>query len=168
MRRVVLLLAVTLAATGGARAQTQQARIAPTCSGAEYRQFDFWIGEWRVKTASGRAIGSNRVTPVVGGCALREEWQGTGGNDGTSLNFYDPVARVWRQSWVDDGGQPLELRGGMRAGRMVLESNAGRMMQRITWIPFSHDSVRQIWQQSSDGGRRWRTVFDGIYMRVYP
>ena len=168
MRRVVLLLAATLGAASAARAQTQQARIAATCSAAEYRQFDFWIGEWRVKNPSGQAVGSNRVTAILGGCALREEWQGTGGSDGTSLNFYDPVARVWRQTWVDNGGQPLDLRGGMRAGRMVLETTSGRMIQRITWTPFSRDSLRQLWQQSSDGGRRWRTVFDGIYMRVYP
>lgn len=162
--RLAVLLAATLCAATAAAAQTQQAP--GICAGAAYRQFDFWIGEWRVRNPSGQAVGSNRISSILGGCALREEWRGTSGSDGTSLNFYDPAARVWRQTWVDNGGQPLDLRGGLRAGRMVLETGSGTMMQRITWTPFGRDSVRQLWQQSSDGGRRWRTVFDGMYVRV--
>ena len=43
------------------------AALAEPCSGAEYRQFDFWLGEWEVESGGKRA-GTNRITRVQGGC----------------------------------------------------------------------------------------------------
>ena len=60
------------------------------CEAAEYRQFDFWIGDWAV-TSGGEAAGTNSIQPVHGGCALEENWQGSGegGISGSSFNIYD-------------------------------------------------------------------------------
>lgn len=48
MKTFVAASAVLLAA-GAAHA----AAPPPDCSGAEYRQFDFWIGEFEVRSADG-------------------------------------------------------------------------------------------------------------------
>ena len=38
-------------------------------------------------------------------------------------------------------------------------------VERIAWTPDADGSVRQHWQQSTDDGASWATVFDGIYRR---
>ncbi len=68
-RSVLAILALALVA-GGTAAQQQPER----CSGDEYRQFDFWIGDWEVADADGNAQGSNKIESILGGCVLRESW----------------------------------------------------------------------------------------------
>ncbi len=80
------------------------------CSSAEYRQFDFWLGEWDV-AEKGKPAGVNRITAILGGCAVREEWKGASGLTGTSLNMWDSGKRRWTQTWVDDKGNVLLLLG---------------------------------------------------------
>ena len=43
---------------------------AKPCTAAENRQFDFWIGDWDVTTPNGKAAGTNRINPILGGCVL--------------------------------------------------------------------------------------------------
>jgi hypothetical protein len=140
------------------------------CDGPEHRQFDFWIGEWSVTSPAGKAAGRNRITPILGGCALREEWTGASGTHGTSLNAWDATSKKWRQTWVDDSGMVLLLSGGVQSGSMVLQGDvpgdAGRpARQRITWTPRPDGAVRQHWESSADGGRTWKTEFDGTYRK---
>jgi hypothetical protein len=139
------------------------------CTAPAYRQFDFWLGDWNVTRPDGRTAGSSRITRILGGCAIREEWTGASGSSGTSLNVYDADADRWRQTWVDDRGGVLLLTGGIRDGKMVLEGQTpapgGKSVrQRITWAPASGGRVRQYWDSSSDGGKTWKTEFDGIYV----
>ncbi len=140
------------------------------CAAPEYRQFDFWLGEWNVTNPAGKVAGESRITRILGGCAVREEWTGAGGLTGTSLNMYDSARRRWHQTWVDDKGNVLLLEGAFRGGRMVLEGDApaesGTLArQRITWSPLSGNRVRQLWESSADSGKTWKTEFDGIYAK---
>jgi len=135
------------------------------CASPEHRQFDFWIGEWEVTRPDGKVAGRNRITPILGGCALREEWAGAGGNQGTSLNAWDPEARRWRQTWVDQSGTVLLLAGGIDGSKMVMESGSGPARQRITWTPMADGRVRQLWDSSTDGGTTWKVEFDGTYTK---
>lgn len=143
-----------------------------SCSALEYRQFDFWIGEWDV-SADGQAAGTNSVGPVHGGCALHESWQGTGENgiSGGSYNIYDRASGRWHQTWVDAAGTLLQLDGGMVDGSMVLSGSgpardgAGLTLHRITWTPNEDGSVRQLWQASQDDGDSWSVLFDGLYAK---
>lgn len=137
------------------------------CSSREHRQFDFWLGDWDVG-AAGTAAGTNRISEILGGCALREEWKGAGGLTGTSLNMWDAAERKWRQTWVDSQGSVLLLSGGRRADSMVLEGESpggkgGMVKNRISWSPLPAGHVRQLWETSADGGKTWQAVFDGDY-----
>lgn len=142
------------------------------CDAPEQRQFDFWIGHWDVFGADGKAAGENLIEPIAGGCALLESWRGAGGFSGKSLNSWDRHARRWRQHWVDSGGGLLRLEGALEGHRMVLAGQGPHPRQpdttvhdRITWTPSDDGSVRQHWERSEDGGRSWKTVFDGRYVK---
>ena len=124
------------------------------CATPQHRQFDFWLGDWDVTKPDGKAAGHNRITVILGGCALREEWTGASGTHGTSLNMFDAGARKWRQTWVDDGGTVLLLTGEFKGGKMVLEgdSPAGR---RRDGAPAHHlDAAGRRTACVSSGSRR--------------
>lgn len=176
MRLPVTALALSLAAGAVPSPVSSQAPAgasrAAACSRPEHRQFDFWIGEWDVTLPDGRPAGTNRIGAIHGGCALREEWSGASGSSGTSLNAYDPVGGRWHQTWVDNGGLLLRLEGGMKGEAMELEgatvgADGIRTLQRIRWTPLGGTParVRQLWEASTDGGRTWTVVFDGMYRR---
>ena len=81
----------------------------------------------------------------------------------------DNPSGKWRQLWVDKDGSSLDLRGGLKDGSMVLEGETpapkGAQKERITWTPRADGSVRQVWEQSADGGKTWTVAFDGIYTK---
>ncbi len=165
---LAMVLAMAVGDAGAATDPPAQATPTPKpCSTAEHRQFDFWLGDWNVTTPDGKAAGSNRITLILGGCALREEWTGASGSTGTSLNAFDATARRWRQTWVDDKGGVLLLVGEFQDGKMVLmgeHPEAGKSVrERIAWSPLSGGRVRQLWDSSKDGGKTWQTQFDGTY-----
>jgi hypothetical protein len=153
---------------------SEDARAAPPCSAPAHRQFDFWAGEWEVRDPEGAVVGRNRITHLFGGCALREEWEGASGFQGTSLNVHDAARGGWHQTWVDAAGSLLLLDGGLRDGTMVLEGTAPareapgqQTRHRISWslLDGDPDRLRQRWEASADGAT-WETVFDGRYSRV--
>jgi hypothetical protein len=138
----------------------------PACQAAEHRQFDFWLGEWEVFLANGTKAGDSRIESIAGGCALLENWTGSRGFSGKSLNMYDRADQRWHQSWVDSSGARLDLAGVFADRRMVLSSAApAGPIQRIAWSVNDDGSVRQLWESSSDNGKTWTVQFDGKYVR---
>ena len=145
---------------------------ASPCSSVESSQFDFWIGEWDVRDASGQMAGRSRVSKILGGCVIFEEWTGLGegrGFDGKSFSSYRPSEAGWRQTWVDSSGKHVDLRGGSpRAGFMSLNGevirSGRRLLTRLSWTAEA-DGVRQIFESSDDAGATWKTVFELRYAR---
>ena len=172
--RVINLVAVgALAATSVLAAQNSATAPAapPACASAEHRQFDFWIGDWNVKRRTdGRLAGRNVITREHGGCVIHEQYTAVGAYTGSSLNIYDASRKRWHQTWVDNGGLLLELNGEFRDGKMVLRGetldSTGRVTQsRVIWTPSADGTLRQLWEQSTDGGATWTVAFDGIYSK---
>lgn len=162
-----LLSTLAPAALGAQQPPAQPAP--PACSGPEYRQFDFWLGEWEVKLPNGKVAGTNSIKSILGGCALQESWQGSGNINGHSYNIYDATAKSWHQTWVDNAGSLLDLNGGLQDGKMVLSGDSKdekgtTVKNRITWTRIDADHVRQLWETSSDG-KTWAVSFDGMYTR---
>ncbi|RTE86450.1 MULTISPECIES: hypothetical protein [Gammaproteobacteria] len=139
------------------------------CSGSEYQQFDFWVGEWNVYNTAGDKVGINAITKTFDGCALHEQYQNMRDYRGASYNIYDATREVWHQTWVDNGGLLLVLEGGVIDGKMVLsgetQNTDGKVLkQRISWELLNDGRVRQLWetrQQDED----WTVAFDGYYER---
>jgi hypothetical protein len=172
IKALVAALAALSLAHAAAQAPLPQAPKSAPCGAAEHRQFDFWLGEWDVTNPAGRLVGHNRIESAHAGCALIEHWTGAGGVTGTSLNVYDRDRRQWHQTWVDSGGDLLQLDGGIAGGAMVLAGEASdpktpakSASQRITWTPQPDGRVRQLWESSTDAGKTWTVIFDGIYAR---
>ena len=120
----------------------------------------------------GKQAGENLIEPILGGCVLRESWQGRGGFAGTSLNAYDAAGKRWHQTWLDNQGGRLDLAGGLEGRAMVLASSEPHpdkpgvtLRQRISWSLQDDASVRQLWETSEDGGKTWSIAFDGRYVR---
>jgi hypothetical protein len=140
------------------------------CATADHRAFDFWVGEWEVtnqRPRPGQAPppSKSRISRILSGCAVLEEYETPSGYAGKSLNFYDAAAQAWHQVWIDTGGAPLFLRGGIKGTSMVLqdEGGAAAAINRITWTPLAGGRVRQHWETSKDGGKTFATAFDGLY-----
>ena len=167
MRRYIVLNSLVLGACLIAGAG--RPALAAPCEAPEYRQFDFWVGEWDVHGAAGKMAGSNHIEREYGGCVLHERYTTPGGYIGESLNTWDAGRGVWHQTWVDNAGTLLLLEGGLRDGNMVLEgrtigADGQAKRHRITWTPNPDGSVRQLWE-STDAAGAWMTVFDGLYTR---
>lgn len=166
--RIPALLLFTAIAMSAEEVTAQQNTPSP-CTGPEFHQFDFWVGSWEV-TAQDKVVGQNEIVPFAGGCALLENWTAANGSGGKSINAWRPAEKRWTQHWVGAGGVVLDLSGGMVDGRMVLSGSVrqtprGPVLDRITWTPVSPDTVRQVWEISTDSGTTWRGIFDGTYTR---
>jgi hypothetical protein len=162
-----------------ARFQSVIAKLSP-CGAPQYRQFDFWLGEWEVRTATGQLLGHNRITSRHGGCVVSEEWEGAAGGSGSSFNFYDQPTKQWHQFWVDASGtnwlssdkqgNPATLRGGILEGAMVLTSDPDTLpaigLTRLTLRSLPDGRVRQTFEGSTDGGKTWTVSFDGFYKKT--
>jgi hypothetical protein len=167
MRRA-LSLAILLPLVTTCVADAQQPRP-DACASAQHREFDFWVGEWEVTDSAGRTVyGTNHVNREEASCLVHENWTGSRGGTGQSLNFYNPMKARWEQVWVGSDGLVLQITGGLHGTSMVLEGEAlgqdGKpAKQRATWTPQSDGRVRQFWEQSADGGTTWTVAFDGWY-----
>ncbi len=172
-------IAACLVALGLALLGAEFAAAAPTglteagCTGAEYRQFDFFLGDWDTfdLAAPSVRVARNRVTPMLDGCALREVYEQGDGLRGESFSLYDAARGVWHQSWVTNRGELLLLDGRFTDGRMTFSARqattAGATLVRAVWWP-EGDSVREKAERSTDDGKTWTLLFDIIFRRHRP
>ncbi len=72
-----------------------------------YRDFDFWIGNWDVyKTGTDELTGKSVIEPVNDGMAIRETYTAPqSGYKGTSLNNFNKQSGKWEQYWTDNTGR---------------------------------------------------------------
>jgi len=146
--------------------------LAP-CSTAAHRQFDFWLGQWEI-TEAGAPAGTNVVEPLLGGCAIRENYlDPDGGSVGTSLNSYDEDTKQWRQTWVADYGTDYRLAGGLDAsGTMVLTGerinalNGRLLLDTWKWTPVDGNTMVQTGRITVPATGRDEQFWNGEYHRV--
>jgi hypothetical protein len=145
----------------------------PTCEGAEYAAFDFWVGEWDVYPTGGdKQVATSKIEKLYNGCALRENWMPLKGGDGGSLNGYDPRTKRWHQTWIGSTPGPVQFVGGPSDGKMILSGvwpGSGPKGEdgttRMTYSRLEDGAVRQHGEFSADGRNGWQTTFDLTYRR---
>jgi len=136
-----------------------------------FRAFDFWIGEWDVHVAGGQFAGSNRIESAESGCMLIENWTGSTGTTGMSVNYLDRATDEWVQVWNSESGAQIYIRGGMTDDGMLLVGhihyvgNGTTAPFRGLWTPLPDGRVRQFFEQSNDDGETWTPWFEGFYTR---
>jgi len=163
------LLTLTLLGMLGATPGMGQAPKPAACATTEYRQFDFWLGDWDSYDTGkpDRSVARLRVELILDGCVLREVYEGKNGLLGQSFSMFDASRKLWHQSWVTNRGQLLQLDGAMQGDRMVLSGpyplpNGKVGLIRGIWY-LVHDGVRETAETSEDGGKTWHPLFDLVF-----
>lgn len=138
-------------------------------------QFDFWLGDWDLKISTRtdpkkqdwtHSTGRNRIEKILDGKVVQENFVGPG-LTGKSWSVFDPKARRWRQTWVDDTGGYIVLEGEFRDGQMTLTTlpQQGQRPKRMVFSKLMPDSFQWDWEvQMLDG--EWAATFICEYTRA--
>ncbi|XVJ67020.1 MAG: hypothetical protein HEQ40_12940 [Lacibacter sp.] len=147
------------------------------CSQPEFRQFDFWVGEWEAFGVKGSKAGDSKISLILDSCVILEEWISASSQQGItysgkSFNSFNAATKQWQQTWTDNTGNTTEfLRGEGSDGKIVYYADKvtdpkGKIfMRRLTFTKLSDDKVRQLGERSDDGGTTWATEYDLEYRR---
>lgn len=148
-----------------------EANAHPCAHDPEARRLDFWVGDWRV-TMGGVLAGTSHVEKLLNECVVYENWTGSNGYVGKSFNVYDRKGQRWQQTWVDGLGRITEYHGEWKDGALrylvqgiVPPGRKQPVDQRMTFFPLDDGRVRQLIEQSADGGQTWNVSFDGYYAK---
>jgi NIPSNAP len=158
------------------------------------RDFDFWMGSWKVhnRRLRERLKGStnwdefgstSEARPLLGGVGNEDVFRTdfAGGFTGMSFRFFDKATGLWSIHWADsrfgtlDSGVVGSFKGdvGVFEGSDTFEGRSIRV--RYTWSRVTTPKPR--WEQafSEDGGKTWETNWvmdmtrnDAIGSREYP
>src|SRR5262245_54162559 len=143
---------------------------------AGVRDFDFWMGAWKVRNRRlrERLAGSTtwdefdaRVVarPLLGGVGNEDVYRTdfAGGFTGMSFRFFDKASRRWSIYWADSRRGTLDppVVGGFSRDVGIFEGDdsfEGRAIRvRFTWSRVTTGSPRWAQAFSEDGGKTWET-----------
>jgi len=170
---ILATLCISLPAAAVQIASAAQSAKAAPCVSLVYRQFDFWIGDWDAFDIdnANKVAARARVTRILGGCVLLEDYQGADGHFGQSFTIYDSSRNRWHQTWVTNQGTLLTIEGGLEDGKMVLRG-ADRIKGKTRQVRGVWKSVPEGVQEtaviSTDGGKTWTQWFDLIFRNHKP
>jgi hypothetical protein len=155
-----------------ALAKTAQLAAEP-CKDAQanpqYRQLDFWVGEWDVFSGK-QKVGESSVQLILKDCVVFENWRDLQGGTGKSFNKYNSVTHQWEQFWVADNGATNYFKGSLVDGEMryVFETptrSGGTLVRHLTFSKLPDGRVRQLSEASTDAGKTWITEYDFAYAK---
>ena len=143
------------------------------CNTPAHHRLDFWFGTWTVVTGEAQQqVGTDTIVSILNGCGVIENWRAFSGGEGKSLFYFHDGEKIWKQVWLTDSQRLKEQRliaesdGAVRFLGEIRRDDGSIVLDRTTLIPLSKNRVRQVIQQSVDGGETWQTGFDAMYIRV--
>ena len=154
---------------------TVQRNEKPCVYAAESRQFDFWIGEWRVVQTGTDApqVGTSRIELVHNSCVILENWTSARSPyAGQSFNIYNTDLKRWEQYWVDNAGGTIFFHGNLDGQVMhywtddIPQADGKTLRRHLQFFNLDPNTVRQFSQGSNDGGKTWFVVYDFTYHRI--
>jgi hypothetical protein len=135
----------------------------------QYRQFDFWVGDWDV-FAGNVQTGTSHVERILGDCVIYENWTDRFGSQGKSFNKYNQSLKRWEQYWVDENGATSFFYGNIEGKDLVylsdvVQPDGSKAVRKLTFFDQGPEKVRQFSQLSTDSGKTWTTEYDFTYVR---
>lgn len=152
-----------------AEAVTAARNAAHPCQNApEFRQFDYWLGEWDVES-NGQKIARSSIQLILDDCVIFENYY-AGPYSGKSFSLYMPSTKTWQQYYTDTRAYVSLWDGKLENGNLRMLSKqtnaAGQVtLSRMTYIKEGPDKVRQLIETSTDDGKTWTPGYDGLYTR---
>ena len=148
----------------------------PPCSYPEAKQFDFWLGDWKVEWVDKDGIkgeGTNNIKKIFDGCVIEENFNGNPGTPliGKSLSVFIPKLKIWKQTWVDNFGSYLDFIGEFTGDKMILSrelpnNENKKILQRMVFYNIRKDSLDWNWERSLDEGKNWELLWKIHYTRI--
>ena len=147
------------------------------CSQPEFRQFDFWIGEWEAFAKNGKKAGDSKISQILDSCIILEEWTSASLFNGLryagkSFNTWNTSLHQWQQTWVDNvGGSTAYVKGAYENKKIVFNTDPFQFskdtiaVRRLTFFDLGPDKVRQLGEITKDKGTTWATEYDLEYRR---
>lgn len=143
------------------------------CAEPEYRQLDFWIGEWDVSPAGAdMVIAESTIRSLDQGCSIFEEWRPFASAGGHSISSYDRTDSAWHQEWVDGSGNRTPFVGRFEDGAMKLDNHGpvppgapANLRRRMNYQQIDADTVRQWGEQFDEATQAWVVTWDLTYRR---
>jgi len=145
----------------------------PCAYAAENRQFDFWVGEWKVvNSQDGMTAGSSRIEKILNDCVILENWTSANAPyQGKSYNTFNTSLKRWEQFWVDNSQGMIHFKGELKDGVMdywtdeMPQPDGKKLKRHLQFIPQGPDKVRQFSQGTYDKGANWFVEYDLTYLR---
>jgi hypothetical protein len=169
-------------------APTQATTSPPAAAPAGLRDFDFFVGDWKVhhRQLKERLAGSHEWVEFDGTTSTRKIMGGWGNMDDNFLNkpsggyravtlrYFDPATGQWSIWWLDGRTPSANLDPSIKGrfehgvGTFYADDtlNGRPIRVRFTW---SHSSAAAChWEQafSPDGGKTWETNWTMDFRRV--
>jgi len=170
-------LTATSTATAAAKSDAQKKgdESKTHASGATPMGLHFWVGEWDCYSAkSGKLAGHNTLKFRVKKQVIHERWKSVGDEySGESWNFFDPIAKAWRQNWLGNGGDVTQfiadtksdVEGVMFVGKAFNPKDGDSYTHHKMHVrPIGDGWVRQTGAASKDDGATWTVEYDLIYV----
>src|ERR1700761_8010861 len=147
----------------------------PTCSSDQFHELDFWLGNWNAQWDGGgqgpAGRGTNHITRSYEGCVIEEHFSARPGAhlEGHSVSTFFMPAKEWRQTWVDNEGGYIDLKGGPDGkGDFVLTTLPRAESSKASRMIFSDIKKHSFlwrWQTTLDG-KKWIDSWVIHYSRV--
>ena len=179
--RIGTLAALAIFAGAASLPAATAAAPAPRpCAGPEWKQLDFWVGEWNAtwpaSPGSPAGAGTNRIEKILDGCVVSENFADAGPAPlvGKSYSTFDPKTKKWRQTWVDNQASYLDFVGDFSNPRekifaMDAIGRDGKPAKlRMVFKNITPSSFDWSWERSSDGGKTWHVQWPIHYTRKKP
>jgi hypothetical protein len=170
MPKIFLFLFLVLLTAESQVGKSAPANPAAGCEVPEYRQLDFWLGDWDTfDPDSTTSVARAHIDLIAAGCAVHELYEQTDGLIGDSILSFDPVRKLWQQTWVTNHGSLMVIAGPFKDGALTLEGtmhfrNGTSVLQRVTWKA-EGSGVRESSVVSKDGGKSWELAFDVLFKK---
>ena len=138
-------------------------------------EMDFWVGEWNLEwTVNGeRGRGINSVIKTLGGAVIHQHFSGQegpyAGFKGEGFTTFNPRAKTFFQTWVDNGGGYLDFTFQREGEKYIFVREADTdqysVKSRMIFYAIKPHSFTWDWQKYNNMSDEWELKWRIFYTR---